>query len=70
MGLLCYVRYTGEVDSFRYSAAVLMAVVYDYDVAPGSDDHLVELLKRGSCLAMEGLTPETASLVATFPFRK
>ena len=46
-----------------------MSIVYDYDVAPGHD-HLVELFERGNALAMVGLTPETASIVDAFPFRK
>ncbi|KAF9228600.1 cytochrome P450 [Gyrodon lividus] len=51
----------------RFSAAVIMSVVYDYEIAP-DHDHLVELFERGNSLAMEGLTPETASVIAAFPF--
>ncbi|KIK96738.1 hypothetical protein PAXRUDRAFT_10627 [Paxillus rubicundulus Ve08.2h10] len=51
----------------RFSAAVIMSLVYDYEIAP-KRDHLVELFERGNSLAMEGLTPETASVVAAFPF--
>jgi len=46
---------------------VIMSIVYDYEVAPGYDD-LVEVLKRGSHLALEDLTPETSSIIETFPF--
>jgi hypothetical protein len=45
-----------------------MSLVYDYEIAP-HHDHLVELFERGNSLALEGLTPETASVVAAFPFR-
>ncbi|KIJ69606.1 hypothetical protein HYDPIDRAFT_145813 [Hydnomerulius pinastri MD-312] len=51
----------------RFSAAVIMSIVYDYEIDP-HHDHLVELFERGNSLAMEGLTPESASVVATFPF--
>ena len=46
-----------------------MSIVYDYEVAP-NHDHLVELFERGNALAMESLTPETASIVDAFPFGK
>ena len=46
-----------------------MSIVYDYEVVPGHDD-LVELFERGNTLAVESLTPETASVIAAFPFRK
>ncbi|KAG9318129.1 cytochrome P450 [Chiua virens] len=46
-----------------------MSIVYDYEVAPGHDP-LVELFDRGNVLAMEGLTPETSSIVEAFPFGK
>ncbi|KAF9233443.1 cytochrome P450 [Melanogaster broomeanus] len=51
----------------RFAAATIMSIVYDYEIAP-DHDHLVELFERGNSLAMEGLTPETASVVAAFPF--
>ncbi|KAF9239604.1 cytochrome P450 [Melanogaster broomeanus] len=51
----------------RFSAATIMSIVYDYEIAP-DHDRLVELFERGNSLAMEGLTPETASVVAAFPF--
>ncbi|KAG9318013.1 cytochrome P450 [Chiua virens] len=51
----------------RFSAAVIMSIVYDYDVAP-DHDHLVELFERGNALVSEGLTPETASIIEAFPF--
>ncbi|KAF8841012.1 cytochrome P450 [Paxillus ammoniavirescens] len=51
----------------RFSAAVIMSLVYDYEISP-NHDHLVELFERGNSLALEGLTPETASVVAAFPF--
>ncbi|KAF9239603.1 cytochrome P450 [Melanogaster broomeanus] len=51
----------------RFSAATIMSIVYDYEIAP-DHDHLVELFERGNSLAMEGLTPETASVIAAFPF--
>ncbi|KAG9318131.1 cytochrome P450 [Chiua virens] len=51
----------------RFAAAVIMSIVYDYEVAPDHDP-LVELFERGNALAMEGLTPETASIVEAFPF--
>ena len=54
---------------FRFAAAVIMSIVYDYDVAP-DHDHLVELLERGSELSVENLTPETAAIVEAFPFGK
>ena len=54
---------------FRFAAAVIMSIVYDYEVAP-DHDHFVELFERGNALAMEGLTPETASIVEAFPFGK
>ena len=54
---------------FRFSAAVIMGIVYDYDVAP-SHDPLVELFKRGTALAMESLTPESSSVIDAFPFGK
>ena len=60
---------TDEEDSFRFSAAVIMSIVYDYEVAPGHD-HLVEILQRGSHLAMESLTPEVSSIIEAFPFGK
>ncbi|KAG9318126.1 cytochrome P450 [Chiua virens] len=51
----------------RFAARVIMSVVYDYEVAP-DHDNLVELFERGNALAMEGLTPETASVIEAFPF--
>ena len=54
---------------FRFAAAVIMSIVYDYEVAP-DHDHFVELFERGNALAMEGLTPETAAIVEAFPFGK
>ncbi|KAG8212997.1 cytochrome P450 [Butyriboletus roseoflavus] len=51
----------------RFSAAVIMSIVYGYEVAP-NHDHLVELFERGNALAMEGLTPERASIIDCFPF--
>ncbi|KAF9234009.1 cytochrome P450 [Melanogaster broomeanus] len=50
----------------RFSAATIMSIVYDYEIAP-DHDHLVELFERGNTLAIESLTPETASVVAAFP---
>ncbi|KAG8213046.1 cytochrome P450 [Butyriboletus roseoflavus] len=44
-----------------------MSIVYDYEVA-SNHDHLVELFERGNALAMESLTPETASIIDAFPF--
>ena len=54
---------------FRFSAAVIMSIVYDYEVAPGHD-HLVELFERGNVLALESLVLETASIIEAFPFGK
>ncbi|KAG6370812.1 cytochrome P450 [Boletus reticuloceps] len=51
----------------KFSAAVIMSIVYDYEVAP-EHDHLVELFERGNALAMESLTPEASSIVDAFPF--
>jgi len=51
----------------RFSAAVIMSIVYDYDVAPGHD-HLVEVFERGNVLALESLAPQTASIIEAFPF--
>lgn len=46
-----------------------MSVVYDYEVVPDHDP-LVGLFERGNALAIESLTPETASIIDAFPFRK
>ena len=54
---------------FRFAAAVIMSVVYDYEVAP-DHDHLVELFERGNVLAMQSLTPEASSIIDNFPFRE
>ncbi|KAF8123450.1 cytochrome P450 [Boletus edulis] len=51
----------------KFSAAVIMSIVYDYEVAP-EHDHLVELFERGNALAMESLTPEASSIIDAFPF--
>lgn len=51
--------------TFRFSAAVIMSIVYDYEVAPDRD-HLVELFERGNTLALQSLTPEASA----FSFRK
>ncbi|KAF8123446.1 cytochrome P450 [Boletus edulis] len=51
----------------RFSAAVIMSIVYDYDVTP-EHDHLVELFERGNTLALESLTPEASSVIDAFPF--
>ncbi|KAF8123441.1 cytochrome P450 [Boletus edulis] len=53
----------------KFSAAVIMSIVYDYEVAP-EHDHLVELFERGNALAMESLTPELSSIIDAFPFGK
>lgn len=53
----------------RFSAAVIMSVVYDYDVAP-EQDHLVDLFERGNALAVESLTPEASCIIDAFPFGK
>ncbi|KAG9318320.1 cytochrome P450 [Chiua virens] len=52
----------------RFSAAVIMSIVYDYEVAH-DHDHLVELFERGNELALADLTPERAAIVDAFPFR-
>ncbi|KAF8558411.1 cytochrome P450 [Imleria badia] len=44
----------------RFSAAVIMSIVYDYEVAL-DHDHLVELFERGNTLALENLTPEASA---------
>ncbi|KAF9228731.1 cytochrome P450 [Gyrodon lividus] len=51
----------------RFSAAIIMAILYGYELSPGRD-HFVELFERGTGIAFEGLLPENASIVATFPF--
>lgn len=51
--------------TFRFSASVIMSIVYDYEVAP-DHDHLVEIFERGNSLALEALTPEACA----FSFRK
>jgi hypothetical protein len=53
------------MNTFRFSAAVIMSIVYDYEVAL-DHDHLVELFERGNTLALENLTPEASA----FSFRK
>ena len=58
----------GKITS-RFSAAVIMSIVYDYEVAP-EHDHFVELFERGNALAMESLTPESLSVIDAFPFGK
>ncbi|KAG9318319.1 cytochrome P450 [Chiua virens] len=52
-----------------FSAAVIMSIVYDYEVGPGHDP-LVAPFERGSKLALENLSPERAAIVDAFPFRK
>ncbi|KAH7883314.1 cytochrome P450 [Phlebopus sp. FC_14] len=51
----------------RFTAAVIMSIVYDYDIDP-HHDHLVELFERGNSFAMEALTPEKSAIVSNFPF--
>ncbi|KAG9318127.1 hypothetical protein JVU11DRAFT_195 [Chiua virens] len=50
-----------------FSAAVIMAIVYDYEVTP-DHDRLVELFERAITLDVEGLMPETASIIEAFHF--
>ncbi|KIJ69607.1 hypothetical protein HYDPIDRAFT_106240 [Hydnomerulius pinastri MD-312] len=51
----------------RFSTGIIMAIVYGYEIQPHNDP-FVELFERGVSTAMEGLTLEMASVVATFPF--
>ncbi|KAF9234667.1 cytochrome P450 [Melanogaster broomeanus] len=51
----------------RFSAAIIMSLLYDYEISPGKD-HFVELFERGASVAFKALLPENASIVATFPF--
>jgi cytochrome P450 len=44
----------------KFSASVIMSIVYDYEVAP-DHDHLVEIFERGNALALEALTPEACA---------
>ncbi|KAF9244242.1 cytochrome P450 [Melanogaster broomeanus] len=50
-----------------FSAAIIMSLIYDYEISPGKD-HFVELFERGARIAIEALLPESASIIATFPF--
>ncbi|KAN0093301.1 Cytochrome P450 [Tylopilus felleus] len=51
----------------RFSAAVIMSIVYDYEVGPGHDP-LVEQLERGIAVGMENMTIEVSAIVDAFPF--
>ncbi|KAF9228730.1 cytochrome P450 [Gyrodon lividus] len=55
------------LDLVNAPAAIIMAILYGYELSPGRD-HFVELFERGAGIAFEGLSPESASIVATFPF--
>lgn len=55
------------LNASRFSAAVIMSIVYDYEIEP-KHDHMVEPFEQGSALAMEDLTPERASIVEILPF--
>ncbi|KAF8842506.1 cytochrome P450 [Paxillus ammoniavirescens] len=51
----------------RFSAAVIMSILYDYELSPGKD-HFVELFECGAAIAMEGLLPENSAIITAFPF--
>ena len=60
---------TNRKFTFRFSAAVIMSIVYDYEVGPGHDP-LVEQLERGIAVGMENMTIEVSAIVDAFPFGK
>ncbi|KAF8842505.1 cytochrome P450 [Paxillus ammoniavirescens] len=51
----------------RFSAAIIMSILYDYELSP-ERDHFVELFERGAAIALEGLVPENSAIINTFPF--
>ncbi|KAG9310093.1 cytochrome P450 [Chiua virens] len=54
------------MQNLHFAAAMMLSLVYDYDVT--GDDHLVETFGHMIGLALEGMTPETSSIVEAFPF--
>ncbi|KAN0093351.1 Cytochrome P450 [Tylopilus felleus] len=51
----------------RFSAAVIMLIVYDYEVGPGHDP-LIEQLECRIAVGMENMTIEVSAIVDAFPF--
>ena len=57
------------IFSSRYTAAVVLNSVYDYDAASPKDD-LVDIAAKVLRIAIPALRPDIAVIVGAFPFRE
>jgi hypothetical protein len=52
----------------RFSAAIIMSIVYDYSTLP-RDDPLIAMIERSLEISVRELRPEVAAVVGEFPIR-
>ena len=66
---LIFIKTINAYQLDRFSASVIMSVVYDYNVL-SCDDVFLNVAKRTLDLFARVATPEKAALFDAFPFRK
>jgi hypothetical protein len=66
---LIFIKIINAYQLDRFSASVIMSVVYDYNIL-SYDDAFLNVAKRTLDLFARVATPEKAALFGAFPFRK